>query len=494
MPVPVPETPLEVPVNTRPSPEVLDTLAYEVVEEHQPSFIRGNYGMANPDDGDPLASPQGYEGFQLVKEETVAHDKVKRWWYNGAVNQDTYNYAIDYVFDSAAHPLFQRRYIVRRDLYVEIARESPLTGVWMVVVTNGGAPGEYAPASPPAVTIAGDGAGATATALVKPDGTIGWVYITAEGTGYTAATAAIPGTATATATVQATSCVLISQKVVPLPDSDPRASLYVLEVRAYQTFPGPVLTEWRFVPRIGWYVLIQKQLVLSSTVPADNNAEVYAEGVTVEYEPVTSVYSVKMTTTLPTTGFVWDGTDANDYVYEGTMDYRWPDQLEEKPTIYMLVAGLDNGSLAFDFAVPMNLKEGYAGPCRCVISERYTYDPTDAAFIAGLPAPTLVIPQAQGFITGLVAYTSTNASARFYTWEIPMSLHPEFNYVDSDIVVNGTSLPAYPGSTAFTITPTIEATVPTGFETGDDILRVTKPERVGIGDLWSVLIIRIYHP
>jgi hypothetical protein len=67
-----------------------------------------------------------------------------------------------------------------------------------------------------------------------------------------------------------------------------------------------------------------------------------------------------------------------------------------------------------------------------------------------------------------------------------MTLHPILT-VDQD--VNGTVQ-----DVTIDVTPPLDATVPTGFSTGDSMLIVTEPQRVGIGKLWVCRFIEIFHP
>lgn len=496
MPAPVSETPQEVLQRTRPTPEVLDSLVFEMVRETKPSEIQDVYGTPNLD---TIAQPSGYSGFRLVKEEYVNSETIKRWWYNGPHNEDTYNYDIDYVSDSATHRVYRRRYLTLRTEYEDETRALPLSGVWQGIVGNPGT-GYDAKNPPNAVVSGGGGTDAEVGVLINPDGTIGWLYIKNEGRDYTSTPVLtidppVSGvTGTGTLVIQDQNCVLISQKAQELPQDDPRRSLYLMEVRLFQTFPGPILSEWRFVPRINKYALIERQLVLISTIPEDNNEETYDDSVTVEYQDLSAVYAAKLTTTLPTAGLVWiDENTTNDFIYEGTEDYAFPDEVPVQPQLYMIVAALSNGAADWDFAMDMVVREGYRGPCRCVFSERFTFDPADADFIADLPAPTLVIPQGGTIRTGVVYYGGDRVSAKYYTWVVPASLHPAFNYSNTTITINGsTQLPT--NQRTFDIGSNLGATTPTGFASGDHIVRVNSPQRLGIGKLWCVLLAEIYHP
>lgn len=486
--------PLNTPYSANPVPEVLSDMLIELVDvENSP----GIYGRLPP--GTPYPDQQKFPGYIFLTQKTVSHNRVQRYWNTPAYyNEDVFNYDQDYVSDGADYPIYIRRYKTRRDLYTVLPRGATgtLSGVWLIRVDNPGT--GYDPSDPPAVTIVGPGSGCTAVSLVNPDGTIQWIRITAEGTGYTAAplvTIAAPPAgvqATATATIQATSCVLISQKSQAFPEDDPRFSLFVLETRLYQTFPGPTLTKWEYQNRIRQLVRIDKQLVLKSTVPADPNAVAQSAGVTVEYQDLTEVYSAKITTTIPT-DFTWDnGGSANDFIYEGFVNHRFPDEIrgqaggdDRDPTI-IVAATLNSGgpSFAVDYGWDCKVTEGYAGPCRAVIKERYTFDPTNAAFIADLPTPTSVFPKAQTIYVATNAAVGDGATARVATFPIPLTLHPALEITTDPPSPTGTY--AFPNN--------VPATVPTGFNAGDTMVLVSEPQEMGVGDLWMVRIVTIYHP
>ena len=496
----MPETPLKSPWGTYPTPELLDDLIVEIQDsENTPrEFQSLSVGDPYPDPKKVLLQGQDY---YFCKTVALSHNRAQFWFSRGEYqNQDLYNYDIDFVSDSADHPIFVRRYLTRRDVraagLATVARGAAFTGIFSIYVTNGGT--GYDPENPPAVSFAGGtGSGCTATALVTKAGVVQWVRITNEGSGYTDDPPVVTidpptagTTAEATAYMQESTTVLIKQKWNELPTEDPRYSLFLFETRIYQTFPGPVLTEWNFVPRIYRLAKIEKNLVLASEVPSSEYHAALLPGEIIEYQPLTDVYSAKIVTTLPTTGLVWeDGGEDNDVVYSAFINHRFPDQITENPNIYILAAVSDSGKVVIDFAWDCKCDEGYAGPCVAEVRERYTYDPTDAAFIAALPSPTLVIPKAQTVIGGVYRAGGDQPIANLYTVQIPMSLHP---LLTIGIIANGEELPIFSGT--FVGTEEIPATSPTGFSTGDTLVLVEQPERLGIAGLWMVRIITTTHP
>lgn len=268
--MPAESTPLSTPWSVSPSPELLDDLIVEVVDsENAP----GTYVRIAP--GTPHPDQTQYPGYLFLKQVTLSHNKVQRYWSTPAFqNQDLYNYERDYVAESVSHPIFVRTYKTRRDQYSPVAALSLLTGVWNIRLTNAGT--GYNPDLPPAVTIGGPGTGATALSFVNPDGTLSWIRITSEGTGYvstpTVTIAPPPSgtTATATATVQSSSCVMVSQKTQNFSEDDPRFSLFLIEIRAYKTLPGPVLVSRGFRPD-GTMILSTERDVVASTMPDEGD-------------------------------------------------------------------------------------------------------------------------------------------------------------------------------------------------------------------------------
>lgn len=205
-------TPNEVPVKTYPTPswagEVIDELLVEVLEFNKTGWVK-------LPEGSPYPNVREFPNHKLLKEEyDGAYGLVRRYWCNGYRNEDQYNYDINYSAESNSHPIFSRRYLVRRDQYVPLAKSSVFSGIYLIEVTDPGS--GYDPNSPPTVTIAGGGgAGAAATAVISNDGKVQWVYLTNEGSGYTSAPTVSfsAGTATAEAKTQISTGVVYSVSV-----------------------------------------------------------------------------------------------------------------------------------------------------------------------------------------------------------------------------------------------------------------------------------------
>lgn len=484
--MPADPTPLSTGWELNLSPEILDEAVTEIVDsENSP----GSYVRLAP--GTPHPNQELYPGLIFLTQKTLSHDKVQRYWTTPAyVAQDLYNYELDYVSDSPDHPIYVRRYKTRRDQYQALPVTTTLTGVWNVRIDNPGS--GYDPDQPPTVTIAGTGSGALADALVNPDGTLSWIRIRAEGSGYTATptvTIDAPSagvTATATATVQSTSCYLLKQQTNNFPEDDPRFALFLIETRLFHTLPGPVLTTWEFQERIDKYVKIEKQLILKSAVPADPNDAALDDGVTIEYQDLTARHSAKITTTIPA-DIAWEN-DGPDFVYYGSIDFRFPDEVREDPVVIVAATITDAPSFAVDYGWQCTVTEGYSGPCKAKITERYTFDPTAQDFIDALPTPTSIFPRADTIWVATNASVGGQARADVVNFTIPLTLH-------GPLTITSTATEGFdyipPG---LRFRPTVPTTVPAGFNEGDSILKVSEPQRVGLGGLWLVRIIELFHP
>lgn len=220
---------------------MLDTLFYDLVDIRKyPSQVRLPYGSEHPD-------TVSYAGFKLVNEQVVDYKWVKRWWCNTPSNQDWYNYSIDYSAGDITKPIFKRRYLVRRDVYIPATKSLPFGSVYLFKVTNGGT--NYT--EPPTVALTGGGgAGATARAVVNLSGQVAWVLLVTEGTGYTSPPAvgfsgggAGAAGAAASAIVQGNDCYLVDEDTQELPADDPRRSLYLIVRKTFETLPGPLIEE-----------------------------------------------------------------------------------------------------------------------------------------------------------------------------------------------------------------------------------------------------------
>lgn len=166
-----------------------------------------------------------------------------RWliliWATDFLAESQSNAEISYLEEAVSFPAFIRAYTVRRDVYeasTPITPGTPLTALLSVAIT---APGvNY-------ITATGAVGNATVSFVCSAGAIISGV-VTKEGSGI-ASGAAITITgdgtgATATARIQPASAVLVSQKKLEFPDDSPFSDDWVRVIRVYKTMPGPILT------------------------------------------------------------------------------------------------------------------------------------------------------------------------------------------------------------------------------------------------------------
>jgi hypothetical protein len=185
--------------------ELIDEIVFDYVDSTKKDYVPLPTGAAHPDS-------VNFPNHRLIKEEAEAYNINKRYWCNGFRNQDQYNYEINYSSESTSHPIFTRRYKIRRDQFQASSKALKFTGIYLIRVDSPGS--GYDPKVPPAISITGGGgAGATAEAVISSEGELVWIYLTNEGDSYTSTpTVNIGGGggATATALLQADTGVLYS--------------------------------------------------------------------------------------------------------------------------------------------------------------------------------------------------------------------------------------------------------------------------------------------
>lgn len=197
------------------------------------------------DPGTPHPNTRDYPGFKLARMGAIPGQKnwIHRIWVTDASNQDLYNYALKYVAEANAYPIFIRSYQELRATYAPRTKGAALQTVYRLTLTAAGS--GYT--TPPTVTFSGGaGSGAKAEALLNQDGTLAAVVLLAGGLSYTSApTVTITGGggsgATATAFIQPSGAILVSEEMQNYDPQDPNFNLYVHVMRVYKTLPGPLL-------------------------------------------------------------------------------------------------------------------------------------------------------------------------------------------------------------------------------------------------------------
>lgn len=192
-------------------------------------------------------------------------DELVVWiWASVPLAQDTYNSGVDYDGNATNAPIFTRVTLVRRKDYEAtptLAIGSALTGLLSVAIGNPGTGYTKAVA-----TIA---TGGSATAVCLNGAIIDWI-VTSEGSAVVSGAAmTIVGDgagATATARIQPAGAVLTSQQKRELSDDDPRSHDYVQVVRVYSTLPGATLTDSTYDPESDVWISSSKQKKLLSNI------------------------------------------------------------------------------------------------------------------------------------------------------------------------------------------------------------------------------------
>lgn len=358
--------------------------------------------------------------------------------------------------------------------------------VGTITVTNGGS-GYVAGAT---VNITGGGSGAQGVAQVV-GGVIKAVSVVANGTGYLVApgvsfTASLGSGATATATRETVSMQLVKEDVQELPEDDPRRSLYLVLIRSYETLPGPILFEQKFIPFLNTYASIQKRIVAATDVPPDMFFRTVTPGQIEEYHPLSKWRSVQILSRLNNL-IAWENGGADVITY-GTVNYTFPNEIHDDPIVDVVEAHETSGSsttLVIDFGWIVNVIEGYSGPCLAKFTRRITFDPTDPAFQAALPTVTLIEPRAD-MINERFAYSGGNLIARAIQFPIPSTLHPQ---LEVQVDTHGSSI-VIALEPPLTILP---ATNPPGIPSGTEIVISVRPTDYEFGaTIYN--IVSIFHP
>lgn len=219
---------------------LVDWIVIEQVNISPENYRPIPYGSPHPDyDNNGLVLSwqgpikAGNNQVKVIRLYTAETGGPENWW----------NYATHYANDVNNAPIYIRSYIVLRSAYEPLAKLSPLTSVIRLRVTNGGS--GYTTVPTVALT-GGAGSGATARAIMSPDGdeVIGLELVT-EGIGYTTAPAVgFSGGggsgAAATAYIQPATALLVKEETAKIDDQQ-LASLFIRVNRIYETLPGPFL-------------------------------------------------------------------------------------------------------------------------------------------------------------------------------------------------------------------------------------------------------------
>lgn len=225
-------------------------LAYNVND-----YIQTVYGTPPPENSNPDQ--------MLVSETVIDWQLVHRLYVQDRANEDAYNASISYGNEASDFPTFTRDYVVRRYLYAAKTKLTPLVGIVTATVTNGGS--GYTVAS--VVLTGGSGSGASITAIIS-NGVITNLAIATVGNYTTAPALSIVGDgsgATAVCAVQPQTALLTKEDAIRQPDNK-LDGLYIFVRRIYDTLPGPVISGSKIDDEQGIVVDYTKQTVAQGTV------------------------------------------------------------------------------------------------------------------------------------------------------------------------------------------------------------------------------------
>lgn len=186
-------------------------------------------------------------------------DRFVIWvWSTDWAAQSSTNAGVTYAEESASHPIYARDYLVRRDLWQTtptITYLSALTALVGATITAAGT----------GYTTATGTIGNATGVFVCSGGALISFIVTSEGSSITSGGAiTITGDgagATATAVIQPATALLVKQEKRELPTDSNLSKEFVLVRRIYETLPGPVIREDRWDEEARALISIYRQRV-----------------------------------------------------------------------------------------------------------------------------------------------------------------------------------------------------------------------------------------
>lgn len=241
-----------VPILDFPWPSIIiDTILIE-----RTSNKLGNYAAKEP--GAPFdktthseAQVTAFGAHEFLGQKASQDDEwIQRFYGKVPSTQDIANWEVGYSGESASHPIFQRRYLEKRDSYTRRADRSVLPGLYRINVSVAGSGFTSVPS---VVFSGGTGSGGTAIAVLDNNGGVAKIVIKTEGTYTVAPAVSLVGGggsgAVAVAWVQG-AAVLVKEDVTDNAP-EPYRSLYIVVTRIYETLPGPWIPFTRYDDKMG---------------------------------------------------------------------------------------------------------------------------------------------------------------------------------------------------------------------------------------------------
>ena len=274
-------------------------------------------------------------------------DQFVIWiWATQTLSQDSYNAHITYEGENVSYPKFERVSTIKRHVWETnptVAYLTPLTAMISVAITAAGTGYTFATG-----TVTGGG---VAVAVCFNGAIIDWI-VTVEGSSI-AANAALTivgdGTgATATARIQPASCVLVHQEKRELPESDPLSHDYVQVIDVYETLPGPTITNETMDEEMKVKITHARTLKKISDI-ASGVAIVGGNLVITELQDANStIVAYEMVTTIPPPA---QNDMASALISYKTMAYQFPSRLDiGLLIIYGIAVGIQQPSARLELA------------------------------------------------------------------------------------------------------------------------------------------------
>lgn len=251
-----------------------DTIVIETSSRYQQNYAPIEPGTPFNPLNHSIADVAEFTGTLLVGQNATqgSPEMQDRVWASPPTLQDLYNYEIDFSAEEAGYPIFKRSYLILRDGYRPLGTGTLFSGLYAVNVT---AAGSGYPQYGAVTFTGGGGTGATGIVIVDNTGAIVKITLKSEGSGYTSApTAVLPSGGSGGAAVgvlQATNCLLVSEKVTRTPDKY-RDSIYFVAQRTYETLPGPWIYDTSLAEDSEVVVTKRRHNISVNITPGESNS------------------------------------------------------------------------------------------------------------------------------------------------------------------------------------------------------------------------------
>ena len=336
--------PLRKPVQEYLTPDFSVGYFTELIDRSDPAYKTPVRGM-------PYSSIRDAKQWVVAAFPNLYFVRESRWhesdqyvlWIFGSdpKGEDTYNAEDTYGLEDSSKPGYIRVYNVRREVYNAAPALTPLTPLKTIISITVTAQGDgYTFAE---VTAAN---GASITPVIS-GGKIVSLVLTAQGSDVTSApivTIAGDGTgAAATAVIQTQSAVLVRQEKKELPEQHPLRNEYVQVIRTYSTLPGATLTEVDYIAEINSFIKTEKTVV-AKTSPHQAGSRSGGTGgadlVVTEYKDIDANQTIKIVATFPAAiiGSSWTFRAPLSFAIPAEISVKPEVKVVRPPTIEMLIA------------------------------------------------------------------------------------------------------------------------------------------------------------